>query len=350
MTRYSHPGISRRRLVHLTGRRSPCCALLPPLLPPPLLRLHLPLALLRLLLLPRRAPAAPPPVPTFEERLAAAGLTGTFEIQGVLYHPAFQLYMQGIKTYTPEWAQEITTIPAPTIRRLATEFANTASIGSTVVIDGTPMPLRPVCIQGGRGAITQFNGGHLHCAIIIVNMLVGALDVPGGGRGELGPQHKCTPIPMALKPDADGTVAPKVEAVPRAFEWPPSRLDGKTFFPYSHDNPHIVMDAILDPAKYKLDYTPEVMLAWGGNMVLRVYQQEKAIEALKKFKFIFALSYSIDEPALMADIVLPESGGLERIAAGSRGAMYQTKGRVKARRVRCGRPTGDPTCVRLQTA
>ena len=138
------------------------------------------------------------------------------------------------------------------------------------------MPYRPVCMQGARGALTQFHGGHLHCAMIITNMLVGALDVPGSGKGDLGPQHKCTPYNLALKPDQDGTVAPKVEAVPRDFEFPPKRLDGKTYFPFAHDTPHITMDAILNPKKYHVDYTPEVMLAWGGNMVLRCHQPEKA--------------------------------------------------------------------------
>ncbi len=278
---------------------------------------------------PAAAPAGPPPTPTFEERLAAAGLIGEFEVNGVKCVPGFQLFMQSIVDYTPEWAQEITTIPAATIRRVTTEFVDAAQIGASIIIDGTNMPLRPVSIQGGRGAITQFYGGHFHCATILTLMLVGALDVPGGAKGDLGPQHKCTPIPLALKPDADGVVAPKVEAAPREFEWPPTRLDAKTFFPYSHDNPHIVMDAILDPDKYKLDYLPEVMLAWGGNMVLRVYQQEKVYEALKKIRFIFSLAYSLDEPAWMADIVLPESGGLERVSAGSRGAMINTKDGLK---------------------
>lgn len=278
------------------------------------------------------APAAPPappaPVP-LPEQLTALGLWGRYMVDDVIYKPAFQIYYEGMKEYTPEWAEKLTTVSAATIRRIAKEFVEAARIGSTITIEGTTMPYRPVSLQGARGSITQFYGGHFHCATIITNMLVGALDVPGGAKGDLGPQHKCTPYNMALKPDEDGTVAPKVEAVPRAFEFPPNRLDGKTYFPFSHDNPHITMDAILDPQKYHLDYTPEVMLAWGGNMVLRCFQPEKALEALKKFKFIFALSYSLDEPAWMADIVLPESGGLERWAAGTRGVVAETKEGMK---------------------
>ena len=283
------------------------------------------------------APAGPPPAasgppappPTFEEQLAAAGLTGKFEINGVTCQPAFQIYMNEIKSYTPEWAEGITTVSAATTRRLAKQFVSEAQIGQFLTIEGTKFPYRPVCLAGGRGAITQFYGGHMHAATIITNMLVGALDVPGAGRGDLGPSHKCTPINMALTPDADGIVAPKVEAVPRKFNFPPDHIDGKTFFPYSHDNPHIVMDAILDPKKHFVEYEPELMFVWAGNMVLRVYQPEKALAALNKMKFIFALSYSIDEPAWMADIVLPEAVGLERTSASTRGNPIMTPAGMK---------------------
>lgn len=256
-------------------------------------------------------------------------LEGNFTVDGVACQPSFQIYKKGIASYTPEWASEKTTIPAATIRRIAREFVEEARIGSTITIDGRPFPYRPVCLQSGRGSVTQHYGGTYHCAAILVNMLVGALDVPGGGSGALGPAHKCTPINLALKPNADGIVEPKVEAVDRPFEFPPQRLDGKTFFPYSHDNPHLTFDAILDPKKWYLDYTPEVLFIWAGNPVLRVYQQEKVLAALQKFKFIFALSYSIDEPALMADIVLPEAVGLERYAAAGRGGLLETPEGVK---------------------
>jgi len=269
---------------------------------------------------------------TFDDKTVADyALNGKFDVNGVECQPGFQIYVSSIVDYTPEWAEEKTTIKADTIRRIAREFVENAQIGSTITINGTVFPYRPVCFEVGRGAVTQFYGGNFHCSSIIVNMLVGALDVPGGGIGALGPNHKCTPVPLALKPDKDGIVAPKVEAVPREFEWPPNRLDAKTFFPYSHDNPHIVFDAILDPEKYYLDYTPEVMLVWGGNAVVRLYQPEKVLEAMQKLKFIFAISYSLDEPTQMADIVLPEAVGLERWSAATRPGMVNTpNGTMKA--------------------
>lgn len=266
-----------------------------------------------------------------DSSLADAALEGSYTVNGVDCVPAFRLYKESLANYTPEWASAITTIPAETIRRISSEFVEAAQIGSTVKIGEAEMPYRPVCLELGRGAATQFYGGNCHASSIILHMLVGALDVPGGGIGSLGPAHKCTPIPRALAPDEDGIVAPKVEAVHREFEWPPNRLDGKTFFPFSHDNPHLAYDAILHPEEYSLDYTPEVMMIWGGNPILRIYDPEKIVEALKKIDFIFTVSYSLDEPTFFADIVFPEADGLERYAAATRPGMLETEeGRKKA--------------------
>lgn len=251
-------------------------------------------------------------------------LEGEFEVNGEPCQPGFQIYKETIAPYTPEWAEEKTTVPAATIRRLAREFVDHAQIGSTIMIEGTPFPYRPVCLESGRGAITQYYGGIYHCAAIMVNMLVGALDVPGGGLGSVGPPHKSTPIPMALAPDEDGVVRPKVEATRREFIFPPDHIDGKTFFPYSHDNPHVVFHAILHPEYHSMPYEPEVMFVWGGNAVLRMFEPHYVVEAMRKMKFIFALSHTVDEPTLMADIVLPEAGGLERYSAGNRGSVVET--------------------------
>lgn len=269
---------------------------------------------------------------TFDDKTVGDyALNGKFTAQDVQCQPGFQIYSDSLVSYTPEWAEGKTTVSAATIRRIAREFVDNAQIGSTVTINGSVFPYRPVCFQVGRGSVTQFYGGNFHCSSVIVNMLVGALDVPGGGIGALGPSHKCTPIPMALKPDKDGIVEPKVEAVPRKFEFPPQRLDGKTFFPYSHDNPHLTFDCILDPQKYYVDYIPEVMMVWGANPVVRVYQPEKVLKAMEKMKFIFTISYTIDEPAMMADIVLPEAVGLERWSAATRPGMVDTpNGPMKA--------------------
>lgn len=249
-------------------------------------------------------------------------IDGEYEVNGQACRPAFVVYADSLKDYTPEWAEEVSTVPASTIRRIANEFVDAACIGSTVKVGEAPMPYRPVAIEIDRGAGTQQNGALFNCATIITMMLVGCLDYPGGGIGTTAAQHRASQTFVALAPDADGTVAPKLEASPARdrIVWPPQKIDGHSFFPYGHDCPHLAIDAILDPETYYIDYKPRVMSIWGGNPILHLYSPSKVEEALKKMEFIFTISYSLDEPTMLADIVLPESTGLERYAAASRAA------------------------------
>lgn len=57
-------------------------------------------------------------------------LEGAFEVSGRQSRPGFDWVKEACLEFTPEWAEEIRTVPAGAIRRLATEFAETARIGS----------------------------------------------------------------------------------------------------------------------------------------------------------------------------------------------------------------------------
>ena len=61
---------------------------------------------------------------------------GTIEYSGIKCQPVFQAVREHLKQYTPEKAAEISSVPAEKLRRIASEFVNAASIGSTIEIDG----------------------------------------------------------------------------------------------------------------------------------------------------------------------------------------------------------------------
>ena len=79
-------------------------------------------------------------------------LLGIYKINNKEYKPAFQVLKEHVKQYTPQWASKITTVPAETIRRIAKEFGEAASIGSKIKIDGKELPLRPAAIEYFKGA------------------------------------------------------------------------------------------------------------------------------------------------------------------------------------------------------
>ena len=63
-------------------------------------------------------------------------LEGDFEVNGVACRTAFSIYRDHVKDMTPEWAEEITTVPAATLRQVAKEFGEAAMIGETIELDG----------------------------------------------------------------------------------------------------------------------------------------------------------------------------------------------------------------------
>lgn len=115
--------------------------------------------------------------------IAGVALEGAYEVDGTKCRTVFSFVKEHIKQYTPEWVEEISTVPAKTIRRIATEFATEAKIGSTIEIDGVTLPYRPASVVQFRGAQGHTNGFHTFMAVDLLNQLVGSSEVPGGTLG-----------------------------------------------------------------------------------------------------------------------------------------------------------------------
>ena len=230
-------------------------------------------------------------------------LEGRHRVDGRTLTTAFTLIKESVRGYSPEWAESITTVPAGTIRRIAREFVEAAHIGETITLDGVELPFRPALVKGERGSLGKYGGAYQHLVHKMLNMLVGSLDVPGGDLGsETGP---------VLNPGPDGVVAPKREAIPVLFKYPPD-VDLAQYYPNRHTLPHMAWKVVLDPASYGVPYELEALMIYGGNPVTNNSNPDEAIAALCKIPFVVNIAYIYDEAAELSDILLPEPALFER--------------------------------------
>ena len=239
-----------------------------------------------------------------DSSLAKPKLEATIDTDQGEMRTSFSIIKAKMKDYTPEWAEEKSTVPAATIRQIANDFVEHAQIGATININGTVLPYRPVSIIGERGSMNHQDGTVLDLATKVLNELVGAMDVPGGCLG-------CNRGPV-LHPDADGTVAPHGEAVGVPFSYPPQTVDLSEYYPYRHSMPYLAYPVAMEPEKYGLEYNIEGALIVGGNSVIGVVEPEKMAEAMASIPFVTTIAYDHDEVVALSDIVLPEHAMLER--------------------------------------
>ncbi|MEO5365814.1 MAG: molybdopterin-dependent oxidoreductase [Magnetococcus sp. WYHC-3] len=207
---------------------------------------------------------------------------------------AFELLVEEAAAVTPESAEEITGIPAQTIRDLALEFGRAAKIGATVLMDGHKLRYRPVAIHAFRGVAAKEFGVQTWRAAHMVMMLVGAHDAVGGhltnhtyGHPELMEPSKC--------------------------EYPPKRVDlqQSVYFPHAtHNVCQQVALTLLDPKAYGLPYVPEMQIFYATN---RVFSTSEAMKQFEGYAHTFnvVIDIVLTETAQMADIVFPDLTYLE---------------------------------------
>ncbi|MBW1802650.1 MAG: molybdopterin-dependent oxidoreductase [Deltaproteobacteria bacterium] len=242
-----------------------------------------------------------------DDALKDPALDGEYEVNGQKVSPAFYLMKKEMANYFPEWAEDITTVPAETIRTITKEFVAHADIDSTIEIDGFEFPFRPSQFSGsGRGSVNHKNGMLFDLTGKIINLLVGAVEVPGGFTG--GWQG---PGPDVLKPDKDGVVTPILEAIGHKFSYPPNYIDGAEFFPTKHTTPTLMAKNIIDPSRYHLNYEVDTLFLFGANPIRSTCEPQIYEEAFRKVPFMVAVSPQLDESTVMADVVLPNSHFLE---------------------------------------
>ncbi len=268
-------------------------------------------------------------------------LFGDFRLaDGTRVRPAFQLLADRARAHTAEWAQEITGIPAATIRRLAHEM------GITARDEKIELPIawtdcwgnehqsvtgNPVAFHAMRGLAAHSNGFHTVRSLAILMSLLGTIDRPGGFR------HKA-PFPRAIPPSAKTPtgpegVQPNTPLAGLALGWPgspedlfvdadgkPVRID-KAFsweYPLSvHGLMHNVIANAWRGDPYPLDTLMIFManMAWNSSMntgEVRRMLNDRGADGEYRIPFLVVCDAFQSEMTAFADLVLPDTTYLER--------------------------------------
>lgn len=268
--------------------------------------------------------------------LRTPALEGTFEVDGEACAPAFQLLKKHLLKFSPEYASQITTIPAETIRRLAREFGTAASIGATVEIDGHTLPLRPACGHWYKGVSQHAQGFEQGLAIAMLNTVIGAVDQPGGLLADTvyahHPRFAGNSTWMGRGTgirDLDGLVAPgKVATYGDSFPSPyppkpieaPETMSADSLAPVgSYMSGAVSKINVLDPSCFnnKVPHNPMVYIQVVSNDLLNEGNPKTQADYLRKFGFQLSIVPNIDETAEFADIVIPTQTQLERLDMGA---------------------------------
>ncbi|MBI4483896.1 MAG: molybdopterin-dependent oxidoreductase [Acidobacteria bacterium] len=251
-------------------------------------------------------------------------LEGSHPVQGGTAKTGFQLWKESLTRWTPERVSEITTIPAATVRRIAREFGAAAQIGSEILIEGEKLPLRPAAATWYRGVGAHKHGLLNGLSIAFLNVMVGAVDVPGGllNANSAGPfgAPKEGPDGILVVGNRYSHMRPPY---PLRKAMPPQTLELVELFPVSVYARAMLWLGILEPEKYHLPYTPEMLIQCRTNLVANTADPEIMAAALRKIPFMVSIADHHNETTVFADIVLPDTHSLERLAPMARNPFMQ---------------------------
>ena len=268
-------------------------------------------------------------------------LHGEFQLpDGKRVKPSFQLLVERVKAYTPEWAAELTGIPAETIYRLAHEMGVTARDNKIHLpiawtdswgVEHQTVTGNPVAFHAMRGLAAHSNGFQTVRALAILMSLLGTIDRPGGFR------HKA-PFPRAIPPIAKPPRGPQdikpnspLEGMPLGFPADPNdlcvddagqpvRIDKA--FSWEHPlSVHGLMHNVITNAwrgdPYRIDTLLIFManMAWNSSMntsEVRKMLIDKDADGAYKIPFLVVCDAFQSETTAFADLVLPDTTYLER--------------------------------------
>lgn len=254
--------------------------------------------------------------------------------------PAFEHFARRFLAtdYAPDAVAERTGVPAAVIRRIAAELAS-AAFDDSFIVD-TPwtdtsgrrhagFTARPVSMHAMRGISAHANGFHTCRLIHVLQLLLGAVDAPGGFRYKPPfPKHAPGGAPPATDP---GTPSTPLAAMPLGFPSGPDdlRLDAagaaqRIDKAYTWEHPlalHGLMHMVIHNAwagdPYPIDTLFLYMsnMAWNSSLnvgaTLRYLTDVDDRGNYRIPHFIYCDAY-YSETVPYADLILPDTTYLER--------------------------------------
>ncbi|SCZ52389.1 molybdopterin oxidoreductase family protein [Thiohalomonas denitrificans] len=268
-------------------------------------------------------------------------LLGDFRLSdGTPVKPSFQLLKERVEEYTPEWAADITGIPAETIRRLAHEMGITArdeKIELPIAWTDTwgnehqSVTGNPVAFHAMRGLAAHSNGFHTIRAMSILMSILGTIDRPGGFRHKAPFPRPIPPCPKTPTGPEDVKAGQPLNGMP--LGWPadpddlfvddkgqPVRIDKA--FSWEHPlSVHGMMHNAITNAWRGDPYSIDTLLIFMANMSwnssmntdeVRKMLNDKDENGEYKIPFLVVADAFQSEMVAYADLVLPDTTYLER--------------------------------------
>lgn len=192
----------------------------------------------------------------------------------------FEEYAAFVADKTPRWAEQITTVSAGAIERLAHELAET----------------RPACVDAWSGPGQHSNGVQGGRAIAMLNSLIGSWDRPGG----------------MLIPDKRGNKHAHVHPDERAkHTLAQPRFDQLDRFPLGHKS-GVYTQLFSNLAEGAGPYDAKMLMCVFQNPMMSVPGTDTVAKALAKLETVVVIDTMMSETAMLADYVLPGTTYLER--------------------------------------
>ncbi len=195
----------------------------------------------------------------------------------------FDSLAERVEPYSPEWAEDITWVPAEKIELAARTFAsaNPATLDWGVAFEHTPN-----CFQTAR-------------AIAMLPALTGNIDIPGGFITGM--------LPLGLFPYLAECLSEEARA---------KRLGADTFKVLGGNGVTLPMPAAHIPSMLRAmrtgdPYEIKAFLLFGSNALLTYANPGEVYESLMKLDLLVAMDIFMTPTAELADIVLPAATWLE---------------------------------------